>query len=493
MVLISACSTMLGETPLATVPGTSDNGGQTSTSEDDPASSTTAAPSTGCVRFTGDHTSPINTGSPSTDALHLSGETFICADDVVVVAPGDLNEVAVAAQLAAAVTGPLLFPDPRLAAELGRLDPRRVHLVGSPQVNVPSGAETIALDVAGAVESATQALGGAEPVATPAVPEAATIVESVLAIVSADRVATPGVVTAVSTTAAAAPATLDHGAIVEGLAVPSESESLWVVDVTQPETILLAAAFGKTLGASVIAIDGSNVLGHPEVGTALAGRPSETTRFLGGMPEGSEWELGLLVSGKQLPGGGFHVFPEDQPRRFVAFYGHPETTGLGVLGEQGPAETLQRMGTFLEAYAADGAQIVPTFEMIAAVAAAGPTEDGDYSFEWPIETYRPWVDFATENGMYVILDLQSGRDDFLTQAQMYEELLLLPNVSLALDPEWRLAPDQVHLEQVGTVTAAEVNTVIDWLAGVIRDNGLPQKMLIVHQFLESMIQNRQDL
>jgi hypothetical protein len=482
---------MLGETPVATEPGTSGNG-QTSTSGDDPSSTTTPA-STGCVRFTGDHSSPINTGSPSTDALHLSGETFICADDVVVVRPDDLNEVAAAAQLAAAVGGPLLFPDPRLAAELGRLDPRRVHLVGSPEVNVPSAAESVPLDVAGAIQSAIAALGGADSVATPAVPAAETIVETALAIGSGQRVATPQAAPTVSSTAAPAPAALDSAAIVQGLAVPSESESLWVVDVSQPATILLASAFAKTLGASVIAIDGSNVLGHPEVGTALAGRPPESTRFLGGMPAGSEWELRLLVSGQQVPGGGFHVFPEDQPRRFVAFYGHPETTGLGVLGEQGPAETLQRMGEFLEAYAADGAQIIPTFEMIAAVAAAGPTDDGDYSFEWPIETYRPWVDFATENGMYVILDLQSGRDDFLTQAKMYEELLLLPNVSLALDPEWRLGPDQTHLNQIGTVTAAEVNTVIDWLSTLVRDNGLPQKMLIVHQFRDTMIQNRQDL
>jgi hypothetical protein len=482
---------MLGETPVATEPGTSGNG-QTSTSGDDPSSTTTPA-STGCVRFTGDHSSPINTGSPSTDALHLSGETFICADDVVVVRPDDLNEVAAAAQLAAAVGGPLLFPDPRLAAELGRLDPRRVHLVGSPEVNVPSAAESVPLDVAGTIQSAIAALGGADSVATPAVPAAETIVETALAIGSGERVATPQAAPTVSSTAAPAPAALDSAAIVQGLAVPSESESLWVVDVSQPATILLASAFAKTLGASVIAIDGSNVLGHPEVGTALAGRPPESTRFLGGMPAGSEWELRLLVSGQQVPGGGFHVFPEDQPRRFVAFYGHPETTGLGVLGEQGPAETLQRMGEFLEAYAADGAQIIPTFEMIAAVAAAGPTDDGDYSFEWPIETYRPWVDFATENGMYVILDLQSGRDDFLTQAKMYEELLLLPNVSLALDPEWRLGPDQTHLNQIGTVTAAEVNTVIDWLSTLVRDNGLPQKMLIVHQFRDTMIQNRQDL
>ena len=93
----------------------------------------------------------------------------------------------------------------------------------------------------------------------------------------------------------------------------------------------------------------------------------------------------------------------------------------------------------------------------------------------------------------MILDLQPGRDDFLSQAVQYEELLLLPFVGLALDPEWRLAPDEVHLEQVGRVEAAEVNTVIDWLGDLVRDNGLPQKMLIVHQFRTAMIQNRQDI
>ena len=125
--------------------------------------------------------------------------------------------------------------------------------------------------------------------------------------------------------------------------------------------------------------------------------------------------------------------------------------------------------------------------------AAGPTDDSDYSYEWPIETFQPWVDFAGENGMYVILDLQSGRDDFLSQAVQYEELLKLPHVGLALDPEWRLEDDQVHLEQIGSVGGAEVNQVIDWLGDLVRDNGLPQKMLIVHQFQHRMIVDRETI
>ncbi|MGD2044297.1 MAG: hypothetical protein PVJ28_11650, partial [Acidimicrobiia bacterium] len=51
-------------------------------------------------------------------------------------------------------------------------------------------------------------------------------------------------------------------------------------------------------------------------------------------------------------------------------------------------------------------------------------------------------------------------------------------------------PDQVHLVQAGTVDAAEINQVVTWLGDLVRDNGLPQKMLLLHQFKTSMITNR---
>lgn len=476
--LVAACSTILGDNPDGS-----------STSEDEPGSTSSGAQT--CVRFTGDHATSINTGSLASDALHLSGEAFICADDVVVVANGDLNEVAAASQLAAAVSGPLLFPDPRLAAELGRLDAQRVHLVGSPEVNIPSGARAVTHDVASAVDLAQETLGVDEEVTVPATPDSSTIVETVMAIDDANRVVLPQ--SAPSESATSTTPDLAESEIVTGLAVASDAPSVWMVDAEEPETILLAAAVGRSLGATVIAFNGNDVLASPNVGIALEGRTAEAIRVVGKAPAASEWELAALANGQQVPGGGFYILPEDDPRRYVAFYGHPETIGLGVLGEQGPAETRARMDTYVEAYAADGARVIPTFEIIAAVAAAGPTDDGDYSFEWPAETFQPWLDFAVANDMYVVLDLQSGRDDFLTQAKMYEELLKLPYVGLALDPEWRLTSEQVHLNQIGSVSAAEVNEVIEWLAGLVRDNGLPQKLLIVHQFRHDMIRERETL
>ena len=108
-----------------------------------------------------------------------------------------------------------------------------------------------------------------------------------------------------------------------------------------------------------------------------------------------------------------------------------------------------------------------------------------------MEVVTEWVEGAGEASVYVVLDLQPGTTDFLTQAKRFEELLKKPHVGLALDAEWRLKPGQKHLEQIGSVDAAEVNEVSDWLATLTRDNHLPQKVLILHQFAHGMIRNRE--
>jgi hypothetical protein len=95
--------------------------------------------------------------------------------------------------------------------------------------------------------------------------------------------------------------------------------------------------------------------------------------------------------------------------------------------------------------------------------------------------------------MYVILDLQSGRTDFLTQAKRYAELLKNPHVGLALDPEWRLFGGQQPLHQIGHVDSSEINEVIGWLANFTAENNLPQKLLVLHQFSLSMITNRSEI
>ena len=154
---------------------------------------------------------------------------------------------------------------------------------------------------------------------------------------------------------------------------------------------------------------------------------------------------------------------------------------------------MERLRSIAEGYGEDGLAVLPTFEIIATVASASAGADGDYSSMTDREVIRPWIEAAAANGVYVVLDLQPGRSDYLSQAKHYEEFLRLPHVGLALDPEWRLKPHQVHLAQIGTVDSAEINQVVDWLAGIVRDEALPQKLLIVHQFRLAMITNREQI
>ncbi len=176
---------------------------------------------------------------------------------------------------------------------------------------------------------------------------------------------------------------------------------------------------------------------------------------------------------------------------YVALYGHPGSSTLGVLGEQGVDQAVARAKAVAAPYGEFGRPVVPTFEIITTVASSSAGSDGDYSNEFPDSKFQPWIDAALANDMHVILDLQSGRATFPSQAREIEALLAQRNVSLALDPEWRVGPtQQPGGGRIGTVDGTEVNDTVDYLDGVIQRFALPPKMLVVHQFTASMVTNK---
>ena len=264
-------------------------------------------------------------------------------------------------------------------------------------------------------------------------------------------------------------------------------ERVWVVGDAEHAAVL--GALVRPLGGAAVAVQGDVRALAPAEREVL--RQAASVEVHADLGPDAEWQMEVVRRGAELPGGGLLMFDRDGIRRMVAMYGHPTTSQLGVLGEQGPSEGVARLRSIAEGYDADGAEVVLAFEIIATVASAQAGRDGDYSNETALDDIRPWIETAAENDMYVVLDLQPGRTDFLTQAKQYEELLRLPHVGLALDPEWRLKPGQVHLRQIGTVDAAEINEVVRWLAELVRTEALPQKLLVLHQFRFSMITNRE--
>ncbi|APT84613.1 hypothetical protein [Corynebacterium aquilae] len=192
-----------------------------------------------------------------------------------------------------------------------------------------------------------------------------------------------------------------------------------------------------------------------------------------------------------LPDGSRTLLPN---HRIVALYGHPSGPALGALGEQNPQEAVERIQRIASYYQPlSDVPVMPAFEIIATVASSEPGPDGNYVNETDPAELVPSIDAITQAGGYALLDIQPGRSSLKELAEQYEDLLKRPDVGLAIDPEWALGPDELPAQQVGHVDAADINEVSDWLAQLTRDNDLPQKALVIHQFQLQMVRNRENL
>jgi len=435
---------------------------------------------------------------PAAAAISTSRALYDSSQVVVLADPGEAAALTLGASAAVALGVPLLLTnqdpaagnDIALHTEFERLGVDSVLAIGANAAQgIPTGgdADTVAVlaDSAAVAEAIGTDLGQVESVQ----PEDAA---AAFAALDPDAL--------VALVPAAPPATADQDAEVSSGAVrlpqvirPESVANTLVLATATPESLPgIATARAAGVDVHVVAPEQVDPRSSSAAITALSEAKPQSVVLLGagyGTTPGLDWKLAAAMTGTQLPGGGQLLFQE---RMFVALYGYTEGGALGVLGESDAQGAVQRAIETAAGY--DGfvpTRVVPGFEIIATVASEFPGPDGNYSSESSIEQLQPWVDAAAAAGVYVVLDLQPGRTDFLTQARAFEPLLRLPHVGLALDPEWRLLPNQVHLRQIGSVAIEEVNAVVTWLADLTRANSLPQKLLLLHQFLPQMIQDRE--
>ena len=192
----------------------------------------------------------------------------------------------------------------------------------------------------------------------------------------------------------------------------------------------------------------------------------------------------------ELPGGGRTIFPG---KRVVAFYGAPQSERLGVLGIGSPERAATRLRRVMRVYATRGRPVLPAFELISTIANAHPGDDGLYRTHQTDATIERYLLAARKAKALLLLDVQPGRSDFLAEAQRLQRWLLEPDVGLALDPEWHVGDGEIPGQTIGSVTAAQVNEVARYVSNLVGKHDLPQKLFVVHQFTEGMIQNKQQV
>ncbi|MGI8474911.1 MAG: hypothetical protein ACR2OO_00825 [Thermomicrobiales bacterium] len=177
--------------------------------------------------------------------------------------------------------------------------------------------------------------------------------------------------------------------------------------------------------------------------------------------------------------------------RILAYYGHPNSDKMGILGEYDKDALLAELLKEKEAWAAadPSRPVLPAFELISSVAQPNPGEDGTYLLHTGQDQIQEYVDFTRDNGLLLILDLQIGHSTVEAELERIKPWLLLPHVQVAIDPEFSMGPGEVPGDKIGGIDAADVTLAQNFLVTLAVENNLPPKVLIVHRFAFGMIRD----
>lgn len=177
--------------------------------------------------------------------------------------------------------------------------------------------------------------------------------------------------------------------------------------------------------------------------------------------------------------------------RIIAYYGNLYSKKMGALGEYPEDEMLKRLDVEVQKWqiADPETPVIPALHYIAVVAQAGAGEDGKYKLRMPDSEIDKVLKIAEKINAIVFLDIQVGLSDLQTEVPAFEKYLKMPQVHLGIDPEFSMKTGVRPGKVVGTLDAEDINFTANYLAGIVRENHLTPKILIVHRYTQKMVTN----
>jgi hypothetical protein len=137
--------------------------------------------------------------------------------------------------------------------------------------------------------------------------------------------------------------------------------------------------------------------------------------------------------------------------------------------------------------------VIPAIDYIAVAAQGSPGPDGDYRLRMPASQINQAISMANSINGIVILDVQIGLSTVEQEIPPLEAYLKLPNVNLAIDPEFAMHNGERPGTVVGTIDATDVNFAATFLANLVQQYNLPPKILIIHRWTQDMVTNYQEI
>jgi hypothetical protein len=183
-------------------------------------------------------------------------------------------------------------------------------------------------------------------------------------------------------------------------------------------------------------------------------------------------------------------------KRIVAFYGNPLSKKMGVLGEYPKDEMLAKLDHEVARWAkADPSHpVVPALHLIATVAQGAPGKNGLYRLQMRDSMVNEIYSWAKAKGGLFFVDVQVGKSTLQAELPRLRPILENPDVHLAVDPEFSMAPSgRVPGSKIGTLDAKDINWAVSFLDEIARAKNLPPKILVVHRFTRPMVTNAKQI
>jgi hypothetical protein len=171
--------------------------------------------------------------------------------------------------------------------------------------------------------------------------------------------------------------------------------------------------------------------------------------------------------------------------------GYAGVTGAATPGRLGTGPLDQRVAEIersAKPYAA-GRETLPVVEVIATVVQASPGRDGKHRVRLTDAQIAVYHKAARKRRAVMLINLQPGRSEFITEAKPFEKWLKEPDVGVALDPEWAMDPGQRPGTAYGHTTGAELDEVARYLGTLVKRYHLPEKIMVYHQVARSVVRN----
>jgi hypothetical protein len=181
--------------------------------------------------------------------------------------------------------------------------------------------------------------------------------------------------------------------------------------------------------------------------------------------------------------------------RLVVYYGNPFSAAMGPIGAYSEADLLSRLRQQAQTYAQldPTHPVIPALDYVTPVAQGAPMADGTWRARMPDDSIEHYRNLANTNHMLFFMDMQVARSSVQREVNAVWPFLEQPGVDLALDPEFDLTSGGIPDVNLGHMTAAEINWVIDKLSTLVQTLNLPPKILIIHQFRIEMLPDWQNI